>query len=59
MVRDLSVAAFHGIKRHANLVLDEQPDNLDVMMSLASVYEEQGREEEALQLVEYGELRIL
>ncbi|KAI9358965.1 hypothetical protein BD770DRAFT_62394 [Pilaira anomala] len=34
-------------------VLDEQPDNLDVMMSLATVYEEQGKEEEALQLVDF------
>ncbi|KAI9476084.1 MAG: hypothetical protein EXX96DRAFT_596334 [Benjaminiella poitrasii] len=34
-------------------VLDEQHDNLDVMMSLATVYEEQGKEEEALELVNY------
>ncbi|KAI7897057.1 uncharacterized protein EV154DRAFT_597887 [Mucor mucedo] len=34
-------------------VLDEQPENLDVMMSLATVYEEQGKEEEALQLVDF------
>lgn len=36
------------------LVLDEQPENLDVMMSLATIYEEQGKEEEALQLVDFG-----
>ncbi|ORX58729.1 TPR-like protein [Hesseltinella vesiculosa] len=34
-------------------VLDEQPDNLEVMTSLAMVYEEQGKEDEALQLVDY------
>ncbi|KAI7906655.1 uncharacterized protein BX663DRAFT_497205 [Cokeromyces recurvatus] len=34
-------------------VLDEQPNNLDVMMSLATVYEEQGKEDKALELVEY------
>ncbi|KAI8368817.1 hypothetical protein EDC96DRAFT_564132 [Choanephora cucurbitarum] len=34
-------------------VLEEQPDNLDVMMSLATVYEEQGNEEKALELVDY------
>lgn len=39
------------------LVLDEQPDNLDVMMSLATVYEEQGKEEEALELVDFGKLQ--
>lgn len=35
-------------------VLEEQPNNLEVMMSLAAVYEEQGREEEALELVDFG-----
>ncbi|KAK4509384.1 uncharacterized protein ATC70_007735 [Mucor velutinosus] len=34
-------------------VLEEQSDNVDVLMSLATVYEEQGKEEEALQLVDY------
>ncbi|CAO3590753.1 unnamed protein product [Absidia cylindrospora] len=34
-------------------VLDEQPDNLEVMTSLAMVYEEQGKEDEALELVDY------
>ncbi|KAG0181852.1 transcription factor TFIIIC subunit tfc4 [Apophysomyces sp. BC1034] len=34
-------------------VLDGQPDNLDVMMSLAMVYEEQGKEEQALELVDF------
>ncbi|KAL7327548.1 transcription factor TFIIIC subunit tfc4 [Mucor circinelloides] len=34
-------------------VLEEQNDNVDVLMSLATVYEEQGKEEEALQLVDY------
>ncbi|KAI9254630.1 hypothetical protein BDA99DRAFT_162343 [Phascolomyces articulosus] len=34
-------------------VLEEQPENLDVMLSLASVYEEQGKEEAALELVDY------
>ncbi|GAN08297.1 TPR-like protein [Mucor ambiguus] len=34
-------------------VLEEQNDNVDVLMSLAAVYEEQGKEEEALQLVDY------
>ncbi|RCI04565.1 transcription factor TFIIIC subunit tfc4, partial [Rhizopus stolonifer] len=34
-------------------VLEEQPENLDVMVSLATVYEEQGKEEQALDLVEY------
>jgi thioredoxin-like negative regulator of GroEL len=38
--------------------LDEQPENLDVMVSLATVYEEQGKEEQALDLVEYGMLII-
>lgn len=36
------------------LVLEEQPENLDVMLSLASVYEEMGKEGHALELVEYG-----
>lgn len=35
-------------------VLDEQPENLDVLMSLATVYEEQGKEEQALELVDFG-----
>ena len=39
------------------IVLEEQPDNLDVMMSLATVYEEQGNEEKALELVDYGKLQ--
>ncbi|CEP19103.1 hypothetical protein [Parasitella parasitica] len=34
-------------------VLEEQNDNVDVLMSLATVYEEQGKEDEALQLVDY------
>lgn len=34
--------------------MNEQPENLDVMMSLATVYEEQGKEEEALELVDFG-----
>ncbi|KAI8337021.1 hypothetical protein BC941DRAFT_513685 [Chlamydoabsidia padenii] len=34
-------------------VLDERPDNLEVMTSLAMVYEEQGKEDEALELVDY------
>ncbi|KAI9496809.1 hypothetical protein BDB00DRAFT_807244 [Zychaea mexicana] len=34
-------------------VLEEHPDNLDVMLSLASVYEEQQKEEAALELVDY------
>ncbi|KAG2232468.1 hypothetical protein INT48_005185 [Thamnidium elegans] len=34
-------------------VLGEQPENLDVMMSLATVYEEQGKEEAALELVDF------
>ncbi|KAI9249560.1 hypothetical protein BY458DRAFT_525585 [Sporodiniella umbellata] len=34
-------------------VLEEQPENLDVMVSLATVYEDQGKEEEALTLVEF------
>lgn len=38
------------------LVLDEQPENLDVLMSLATVYEEQGKEEQALELVDFGKL---
>ncbi|KAI8973026.1 hypothetical protein BDB01DRAFT_808440 [Pilobolus umbonatus] len=33
-------------------VLEENPDNLDVLMSLANVYEEQGKEKEALDLVD-------
>lgn len=41
------------------IVLDEQPDNLDVMMSLATVYEEQGKEEEALELVDFGKIPSL
>ncbi|RCH77948.1 hypothetical protein CU097_000520, partial [Rhizopus azygosporus] len=35
-------------------VLEEQPENLDVMVSLATVYEEQGKEEQALDLLEFG-----
>lgn len=35
------------------LVLEEQPDNLSCMMALATVYEEQGREEQALELVDF------
>jgi hypothetical protein len=35
-------------------VLEEQPENLDVIMSLATVYEEQGKEEQALELVDFG-----
>ncbi|KAI8098638.1 uncharacterized protein BX664DRAFT_309690 [Halteromyces radiatus] len=34
-------------------VLDEQPENLEVMTSLAMVYEEQGKEDEALELVDF------
>ncbi|KAI8143750.1 hypothetical protein BJV82DRAFT_83730 [Fennellomyces sp. T-0311] len=34
-------------------VLEEHPENLDVMLSLASVYEEMGKEEAALELVDY------
>ncbi|KAI8981952.1 hypothetical protein BDF20DRAFT_834618 [Mycotypha africana] len=34
-------------------VLNEQPENLDIMMSLAAIYEEQGKEEEALELVDF------
>lgn len=41
------------------IVLDEQPDNLDVMMSLATVYEEQGKEEEALELVDFGKISTI
>lgn len=39
------------------LVLEEQPDNLDVMMSLATVYEEQGNEDAAIEIVEYGKFK--
>jgi hypothetical protein len=39
------------------IVLNEQPENLDVMMSLATVYEEQSKEEEALELVDFGKKR--
>jgi hypothetical protein len=38
------------------LVLEEQPENLDVMMSLATVYEEQGNEDAAMEIVEFGKL---
>ncbi|KAI9314188.1 hypothetical protein BX666DRAFT_1971268 [Dichotomocladium elegans] len=34
-------------------VLEEQSENLDVMLSLATVYEEQGQEERALELVDF------
>ncbi|KAL0077353.1 hypothetical protein J3Q64DRAFT_1769112 [Phycomyces blakesleeanus] len=34
-------------------VLDEQPDNYEVVLSLAQVYEEQGKEAEALDLVQF------
>lgn len=34
-------------------VLDEWPENLEVMTSLAMVYEEQGKEDEAFELMEY------
>ena len=34
--------------------MEEQPDNLDVMLSLATIYEEQGKEENALELANYG-----
>lgn len=40
------------------LVLEEQPENLDVMLSLATVYEEQGEEQRALELVDYGKAWI-
>lgn len=49
---------YTGFNRY-RLVLDEQPENLDVMMSLATVYEEQGKEEEALQLVDFGNIQKL
>ncbi|KAI8066425.1 hypothetical protein BC940DRAFT_275295 [Gongronella butleri] len=39
-------------------VLDEQPDNLDVMMALAMVYEEMGREDEARELADHVRDRI-
>lgn len=39
--------------------MEEQNDNVDVLMSLATVYEEQGKEEEALQLVDYGNLSLI
>ncbi|CAO3619253.1 unnamed protein product [Cunninghamella blakesleeana] len=34
-------------------VLDEQPDNLEVMTSLALVYEQQGKEDEAFELANF------
>ncbi|KAG2220363.1 hypothetical protein INT45_010749 [Circinella minor] len=34
-------------------VLEEQPENMDVMLSLATIYEEQGKEEHALELANY------
>ncbi|KAI9029554.1 hypothetical protein CLU79DRAFT_810127 [Phycomyces nitens] len=34
-------------------VLEEQPDNYEVILSLAQVYEEQGKEAEALDLVQF------
>ncbi|KAI8393461.1 uncharacterized protein BYT42DRAFT_551117 [Radiomyces spectabilis] len=45
---DLDTAAIFYVN-----VLDEQRENLDVMMALASVYEEQGKEDRALELVEF------
>ena len=39
--------------------MEEQPENLDVMLSLAAVYEEQGEEQRALELVDHGTYKNL